>query len=73
MSTNDLFGDVREFPDADAGDRFDELVGLDDVKSRLITEAQVLICPSILPRAHRSGEPDRQRGSFTREALSLGE
>ena len=66
MSTNDLFGDVRKFPDADAGDRFDELAGLDDVKSRLITEAQVLICPSILPRAHSSGEPLLKRNLLRR-------
>ena len=48
MSTSELFGDVREFPDPDAGDRFDALVGLDEIKKRLVSEAQVLIDPTVL-------------------------
>jgi hypothetical protein len=34
--TSELFGYVQEFPDPDSGARFDALVGLDDVKSRLV-------------------------------------
>jgi len=48
MSTSELFGDVREFPDPDAGDRFDALVGLDEIKKRLVSEAQVLVDPTVL-------------------------
>lgn len=46
--TSELFGHVQEFPDPDSGDRFDALVGLDDVKSRLVNEAAVLLNPDIL-------------------------
>lgn len=51
MSTtgnSELFGAVRVFPDPDATERFDALVGLDEVKSRFVTEAEILIDPRIL-------------------------
>jgi len=47
---NELFGAVQQFPDPDTGDRFDALVGLDEVKSALLTEAEVLIDPGIVSR-----------------------
>lgn len=55
MVNTDLFDDVQEFPDPEAGDRFDDLVGLDHIKRRLIDEARVLLDPSTLvdwSRAH---------------------
>jgi AAA+ superfamily predicted ATPase len=46
--TSELFGHVQEFPDPDSGDRFNALVGLDDVKGRLVNEAAVLLDPDHL-------------------------
>lgn len=46
--TSELFGHVEEFPDPEAGDRFDALVGLDHVKTRLVNEAAVLLNPGVL-------------------------
>lgn len=48
--TSELFGHVQEFPDSDCGARFDALVGLDDVKTRLVHEAAVLLNPALLDR-----------------------
>lgn len=48
MNISELFGAVREFPDEEAGRRFDALIGLDEVKSRLLIEAEVLINPALL-------------------------
>jgi SpoVK/Ycf46/Vps4 family AAA+-type ATPase len=44
-NTNDLFSSVCQYPDPDAGDRFDALVGLDETKTRLLTESRVLLSP----------------------------
>lgn len=38
-----IFEEVKEFPDTDAKRRFAGLVGLDDVKERLLKEAQLLL------------------------------
>ena len=46
--TAELFGNVQEFPDPESGRRFDALVGLDDVKTRLVHEAEVLLKPDAL-------------------------
>ena len=46
--TAELFGNVQEFPDPESGRRFDALVGLDDVKTRLVHEAEVLLRPDAL-------------------------
>ena len=46
--TAELFGNVQEFPDPESGKRFDALVGLDDVKTRLVHEAVVLLMPDAL-------------------------
>ena len=56
--TSELFGHVQEFPDPDCGDRFDALVGLDHVKTRLVNEAAVLLDPDVLDewaKTHHSG------------------
>jgi SpoVK/Ycf46/Vps4 family AAA+-type ATPase len=49
---------VSEFPDIDANRRFEELVGLDSMKDRLLKEAGVLLKPSLLAdwdKAHHGG------------------
>lgn len=46
--TSELFGHVQEFPDPDSGARFDALIGLDHVKTRLVHEAAVLLNPALL-------------------------
>ncbi|NEA30225.1 ATP-binding protein [Streptomyces sp. SID13031] len=48
--TSELFGHVQEFPDPDSGVRFEALVGLDDVKVRLINEATVILQPELLDK-----------------------
>lgn len=56
--TSELFGYVQEFPDPESGARFDALVGLDDVKERLVLEAEVLMKPETLndwARKHHNG------------------
>lgn len=47
-STDGIFDDVVEFPDAEVRRRFDELVGLDAVKERLTKEAMMRLQPSSL-------------------------
>lgn len=57
--TVELFGHVQEFPDPESGDRFDALVGLDEVKARLISEAVVLLDPETLDawaKKHYNGQ-----------------
>ena len=56
----DLFAQVLQFPDPDAQERFAALVGIDDVKARLIAEASLLIDPDAIERwskQHHSGFP----------------
>ena len=50
MTEDGLFSYVEEFPHDTARDRFDALVGLDDVKRRLIAEARVLLDPRVVER-----------------------
>lgn len=47
-STSELFGNVIEYPDGAAGERFNALVGIDHIKRRLVNEASVLINPYVL-------------------------
>lgn len=44
----DVFEQVQEFPNGTAEMRFNALVGLDDVKERLVKEARLLIDPAAL-------------------------
>ncbi len=46
--TTGIFEEVREFPDPAASRRFAGLVGLDDVKERLLKEARLLLEPDSL-------------------------
>jgi AAA+ superfamily predicted ATPase len=47
-ATHGILSDVVEFPDRGAQRRYDRLVGLDDIKERLLKEATVLLNPSVL-------------------------
>ena len=47
-SNSELFGPVLEYPDSSARARYDALVGIDDIKRQIVTEATVLINPQIL-------------------------
>lgn len=47
-SNSELFGNVLEYPDSGAQQRFNALVGIDNVKRRLVNEASVLINPQML-------------------------
>jgi hypothetical protein len=43
-----IFEEVREYPEPAAARRFASLVGLDDVKERLLKEARLLLDPESL-------------------------
>jgi AAA+ superfamily predicted ATPase len=45
---SDVFERVDNFPDPEAGERYDDLVGLDIVKRRLLKEARILLKPTLL-------------------------
>ncbi|GAA2180339.1 hypothetical protein GCM10009847_17860 [Leucobacter tardus] len=49
-ANSELFGNVLEYPDSAALQRFDALVGIDQIKQRLVNEASVLINPEVLER-----------------------
>lgn len=58
MTPTDLFDPAQKFPNPSAGDRYDRLVGLDDVKERLLKEARLLLDPQLLSdwsRKHHGG------------------
>ncbi len=44
----DVFETVETFPNRPAGQRYEALVGLDEVKQRLLTEARLLLNPTLL-------------------------
>jgi AAA+ superfamily predicted ATPase len=70
--TSELFGYVQEFPDPDSGARFAALVGLDDVKDRLVNEAAVLLKPEVLDEwatAHHRGAVNALRAVRDRVPL----
>jgi SpoVK/Ycf46/Vps4 family AAA+-type ATPase len=46
--STDFFEEVEDFPNATAKRRYDELIGLDPVKDRLIKEARLLLQPELL-------------------------
>lgn len=43
MVSTDLFSEVQSFPDSDAQERFEALVGVEEVKQRLVSEALMLL------------------------------
>lgn len=48
MTNDGLFAAVEGFPDDRAQERFAQLVGIDDIKRRLVAEAHVLLDPTIV-------------------------
>lgn len=48
METDQLFEDIIGLPDAEAKERFERLVGVDEIKERLIKEARILLNPELL-------------------------
>ena len=70
----ELFGFVQEFPDKEAGERFDALVGLDEVKARLVNEALVLLKPESLDawaKKHHNGSVAAVRSVEERSPLII--
>lgn len=68
----ELFAQVSQYPDPDAQERFAGLVGIDDVKARLITEAMLLIDPDAVERwsqQHHNGFPAGAREVSRRTPL----
>lgn len=45
---NDLFQEIIEFPDRDAERKYESLVGIDEIKSRLYKEAKIALNPQLL-------------------------
>lgn len=50
MTESDLFDAIEPLPDERARQRYEALVGLDEVKARLTKEAQILLNPDLLKR-----------------------
>ena len=48
MSSLEYFEEVESFPNDGAKERYDDLIGLDDLKTRLVKEARILIEPGLL-------------------------
>jgi AAA+ superfamily predicted ATPase len=63
VTLDELFGQVIEFPDPDAQERLDALVGVDHIKRRLITEAWLLLDPTALKKWS-----EKHHGKVTRAA-----
>lgn len=53
MVADDLFEEVRQMPDPDVAKQFDELVGLDHLKSVLLKEARLVLVPGLLEQWSR--------------------
>ena len=47
MSIEGLFGDVQEFPNDDARERYAALIGVDGIKADLAAQARVLLDPAV--------------------------
>ncbi len=74
MQTDTIFEGSTEFPDPDARRRFAQLVGLDEVKSRLVKEARLLLNPQLLDdwsRKHHGGDIAATRRFKDRSPLFL--
>ncbi len=48
MDLNDLFDVVKQMPDPDASRQFEDLVGLDHLKTTLLKEASLILIPDLL-------------------------
>lgn len=71
-SNSELFDSAIEYPETSARERFAALVGIDDIKKRLVNEASVLINPHVLQtwsRKHHSADLDAIRAVQERTPL----
>lgn len=71
-SNSELFGNVMEYPDSAAQERFNALVGIDHIKKRLVNEASVLLDPQVLEEwssKHHGSSLDAVRAVKQRAAL----
>ncbi len=59
MNPVDLFEDVRQLPDANGQADYDRLVGLDEVKERLVKEALLLVDPGLVSDWSRKHHGDK--------------
>lgn len=66
VAKDELFGQVLPFPDPEAEERFDALVGIDDIKQRVVAEATLLLDPSALERWSR-----KHHGQVTRATAEV--
>jgi AAA+ superfamily predicted ATPase len=58
LEISELFDEVLDLPDPNAQRRYDELVGLDDVKMQIHKQARILLKPTLLDKwakAHHGG------------------
>jgi len=56
-----IFEEVREFPDPSAARKFASLVGLDEMKDRLLKEARLLLDPDSLTAWSNKHHPQKTR------------
>jgi len=74
VSAEGLFAVAEQFPSDDARERYDGLVGLDAIKSRLLSEARALLDPTIVEtwskKAHKKVIP-AVHDVMTRTALVI--
>lgn len=66
MVSTDLFSEVLSFPDPDAQERFEALVGVEEVKQRLVSEALLL-----LDRQRVNAWSERHHGGALRAVKEL--
>jgi SpoVK/Ycf46/Vps4 family AAA+-type ATPase len=64
----ELFGDVLEFPDPDAQERFSRLIGIGEVKNRIVREATLLLDPEKITKWSET-----HHGKIIRAATELAE
>lgn len=74
MSAEGLFGAAEEFPEDRARERFEHLVGIDDIKRQVVTQAHALLDPRIVEQwskhAHKKVIP-AVHDVMTRTALVI--
>jgi AAA+ superfamily predicted ATPase len=66
VTTDDLFGQVALFPDPDAQERYAALIGIDDIKRRVVAQCTLLLDPSELV-----GWSNKHYGKLTRAAVEV--
>lgn len=66
MTTDDLFGQVALFPDPDAQERYAALVGIEEIKRRVVAQCTLLLDPSELV-----GWSQKHYGKLIRAAIEV--